>query len=183
MESMFVRPCWLISSALNNQQAHFKNIRIMSEHASRKELKVSAIENGTVIDHIPAENLFRVISILGLDKIKTQILFGVNLESQKYGTKGIIKVSNKFFEPEEINKIALVAPTATLIVIRDYQVTEKSTVVIPDHIHRSVKCFNPRCITNHQNVATKFTVIDKSDLKLYCHYCEKITARSNILFN
>lgn len=149
----------------------------------RKELKVSAIENGTVIDHIPSNNVFRVISILGLDKIESQILFGTNLESKKYGTKGIIKVSNIFFEDQEINKIALVAPTATLIVIKDFQVVEKREVAIPDMINKVVKCFNPRCITNHEDVPTKFTVIDKKELRLHCHYCEKITARDNIIFN
>lgn len=155
----------------------------MSEIGHRKELKVSAIENGTVIDHIPAKSVFRVISILGLDKISNQILFGTNLESKKYGTKGIIKVSNVFFEPQEINKIALVAPTASLIIIKNFEVVEKKNVVIPDTIKSVVKCFNPRCITNHEIVPTRFTIIDKVDLRLHCHYCEKITAKDNIRFN
>lgn len=162
---------------------YLKNKGAMSDQANRKELKVSAIENGTVIDHIPARSVFRVISILGLDKIPNQILFGTNLESKKYGTKGIIKVSNIFFEPEEINKIALVAPTASLIIIKNFEVIEKKNVVVPDSIRKAVKCFNPRCITNHEEVETRFTVIDKQDLKLHCHYCEKITARDNISFN
>ena len=79
----------------------------------RKELVVSAIENGTVIDHIPADKVFQVIKILGLETIDKPVYFGTNLESKKYGTKGIIKITDKFFEAEEINKIALVAPTAT----------------------------------------------------------------------
>lgn len=90
-----------------------------------KELKVSAIKNGTVIDHIPANQLFRVISILGLNKISNQITFGTNLESRQLGHKAIIKVSEMFFEDNEINKIALVAPLAKLNIIRDYEVVEK----------------------------------------------------------
>ena len=148
----------------------------------KKEFKVSAIENGTVIDHIPAKNVFQVIRILGLDNFDNMILFGTNLESKKYGTKGIIKVSNKFFKKEEINKIALVAPQATLIVIRDYKVVEKKTVEIPDEVIQIVKCFNPNCITNHEKVVTKFTVISKDDLKLHCHYCEKNTDKKNMVF-
>ena len=94
----------------------------MAQQDKRKELKVSAIENGTVIDHIPAQSVFQVINILNLDNIPNQIMVGTNLESKKLGKKGVIKVSSKYFESEEINKIALVAPTATLIVIKDYTV-------------------------------------------------------------
>jgi aspartate carbamoyltransferase regulatory subunit len=150
---------------------------------SRKELVVSAIQNGTVIDHIPTESVFQVIKILGLDKTDKQVLFGTNLDSAKYGKKGIIKIRDKFFENNEINKIALVAPTATLILIRDYSVVEKKRVEIPGEIHQIIKCFNPNCITNHQRVKTRFSVLHNSEeLKLHCHYCEKYTPKQNFLF-
>ncbi len=148
----------------------------------RKELKVSAIENGTVIDHIPADKVFQVIKILNLNDSQNQVLIGNYLDSQKMGKKGIIKLSNKFFRSDEINKIALVAPLATLIVIRDFVVIEKKQVQVPDIAENIVKCFNPNCITNNEEVPTRFTVIDKQELKLRCHYCEKITARDNIAF-
>ncbi len=154
----------------------------MEKNETRKELKVSAIENGTVIDHIPAKVVFQVVKILSLSEATDQILFGTNLDSQKMGKKGIIKVSNKFFRPDEINKIALVAPTATLIIIKKFKVVEKKKVEVPDSVEKIVKCFNPNCITNNEGVTTKFTVIDKEDLKLKCHYCEKITARETISF-
>jgi aspartate carbamoyltransferase regulatory subunit len=147
-----------------------------------RELKVTAIENGTVIDHIPANNVFKVIRILNLENITHQVLFGDNLESVKYGKKGIIKVSNTFFAPDEINKIALVAPTATLIVIRNFKVVEKKQVEVPDEIVNIVKCFNPGCITNYEKITTRFTVIDKEEMKLKCHYCEKSIAKNNIIF-
>ena len=141
-----------------------------------KELVVSAIENGTVIDHIPAGKVFDVIKILKLDESDHQLFFGTNLDSKKYEHKDIIKVCDKYFESAEINKIALVAPTATLIVIKDFQVVEKVAVSIPDTIVGIVKCANPKCITNHQKATTRFSVINKDeDLKLVCHYCEKIT--------
>ena len=154
----------------------------MAKQEKRKELKVSAIENGTVIDHIPANFVFQVINILGLNKVQNQIMVGTNLDSQKYGKKGIIKVSNKYFESEEINKIALVAPSATLIVIKDYTVVYKAKVEVPDRISKIVKCINPNCITNHENIVTSFNVIDKVDLRLSCRYCEKITKKENIRF-
>lgn len=154
----------------------------MAKQEKRKELKVSAIENGTVIDHIPSNFVFQVINILGLNKVQNQIMVGTNLDSQKYGKKGIIKVSNKYFESEEINKIALVAPSATLIVIKDYTVVYKAKVEVPDRISKIVKCINPNCITNHESIVTSFQVLDKEDLRLSCRYCEKITKKENIRF-
>ncbi|QGY48002.1 aspartate carbamoyltransferase regulatory subunit [Maribellus comscasis] len=144
------------------------------------KLKVSAIKDGTVIDHIPAKNLFTVITILGLDKIENQITFGTNLDSGKLGTKAIIKVSDKFFENDEINKIALIAPHAKLNIIRDYEVVEKKIVKIPEVIKGIVKCFNPKCITNHEKISTCFSVISKESLELKCKYCEKITSQDQI---
>jgi aspartate carbamoyltransferase regulatory subunit len=154
----------------------------MEKTKTIKELKVSAIENGTVIDHIPGKSVFQVVKMLNIGEAEDLMLFGINLDSRKMGKKGLIKVSNKFFKPDEINKIALVAPNATLIVIRKFQVEEKKKVEVPDEVEKIVKCFNPNCITNHEQITTKFTVIDKQEMKLKCHYCEKITARDNITF-
>lgn len=147
---------------------------------TKLKLKVSAIRNGTVIDHIPAQNLFKVISILGLDKIDNQITFGTNLESEKLGIKAIIKVTDKFFENDEINKIALIAPHAKLNIIHDFKVTEKKVVEIPLTISGIVKCFNPKCITNNEVMTTRFSVVSQSPIALKCHYCEKITDQEHL---
>ncbi len=155
----------------------------MEKTEQRKELKVSAIENGTVIDHIPAKNVFQVIKMLNLHKSDEQILFGTNLDSKKFGKKGIIKVSNTFFASDETNKIAMVAPHATLIEIIDFKVVEKKRVDIPDQIRKIVKCFNPHCITNNEAIPTRFDVIkNESILKIRCHYCEKTTSKENMVF-
>lgn len=145
-----------------------------------KQLSVSAIQNGTVIDHVPAKTLFKVIQILGLDHIDEQITFGTNLESKKLGRKSIIKISNVFFEDEDINRIALVAPEAKLNIIRDYEVVEKKVVKVPETIAGIAKCMNPMCITNYENVTTRFKVISKKNVTLKCHYCEKITTQDNL---
>jgi aspartate carbamoyltransferase regulatory subunit len=145
-----------------------------------KQLSVSAIENGTVIDHIPAKNLFKVISILGLDHIDSQITFGTNLESKKLGKKAIIKISEKYFEDTDINRIALVAPDAKLNIIRDYEVVEKKVVEVPEQIVGIAKCMNPKCITNFERVITRFRVVSKKSVALKCHYCEKITDQENL---
>lgn len=154
----------------------------MSDNLKKKlKLKVSAINNGTVIDHIPSENLFKVISILGLQKVKSQITFGANFESEKLGNKAIIKLADVFFEDDEINKISLIARNAKLNIIRDYEVVEKRVVEVPDKIIGIVKCFNPKCITNNEEITTHFSVISKKPLDLKCKYCEKITHEDQIV--
>jgi len=145
-----------------------------------KKMEVSAIENGTVIDHIPAKALFKVISILNLEKVDKRITFGTNFDSKKLGRKAIVKLSDTFFIDEEINKIALVAPQAKLNIIRDYSVVEKKVVEVPEEIIGIVKCMNPKCITNNEKITTRFRVVSKREVKLKCHYCEKITDREHI---
>jgi aspartate carbamoyltransferase regulatory subunit len=145
-----------------------------------KALQVSAIKEGTVIDHIPAERLFDVINILGLFNIQEMITFGTNMDSKQLGKKGIIKVANRFFQGEEIDKIALIAPHAKLNIIKDYEVVEKRVVEIPAEINGIVKCFNPKCITNHEKIKTRFTVISDNPVELKCRYCEKITFEDQV---
>ena len=148
---------------------------------SRKELVVSALENGTVLDHIPAENIYKALDILNLKGIESQITIGTNLTSRIYGKKGINKIADRFFEDEELNKLALIAPKATVNIIRDFKVVEKKKIVMPEVIIGIAKCKNPKCVTNHQPVKTKFKTIDKgNEIALLCSYCEKITDSKHI---
>lgn len=148
--------------------------------AEKKELQVAALENGTVIDHIPSEKLFTVVSLLGLQEMSNNITIGFNLASKKLGKKGIIKVADRFFSDEEINRIAVVAPNVKLNIIRNYEVVEKREVVLPDELVGIVKCANPKCITNNEPMATRFHVIDKEHCIIKCHYCEKEQNREQI---
>ncbi len=147
---------------------------------TKKELQVSAIENGTVIDHIPANKLFDVISVLGINRMENAMTFGTNLRSNKLGKKAIIKIWDKFLEDSEVNKLVLVAPSAKINIIRDYDVVEKKKVNVPERVEGIVKCMNPKCITNHEFVKTKFAVINDSPIVLKCHYCEKLTDQANM---
>ena len=149
---------------------------------AKKELVVSAIENGTVIDHIPTDVVYQVIRILGLENYNDEVLIGNYLHSKKFGRKGIVKIKNKFFDKDEVNKIALVAPMASIITIRNYAVVEKIKAEIPDHIDHIIKCMNPKCITNFEQITTRFDVVDKENLKLRCHYCEKFTTKDTMKF-
>ena len=98
---------------------------------SEKYLRVNAIKNGTVLDHIPSEQIFRVIDILGIADSTNPVTFGINLESRSMGKKGIIKLAERFFKDDELNKIALVAPMASVNIIRDFEVIEKKVLTIP----------------------------------------------------
>ncbi len=140
---------------------------------NKKERLVAAIENGTVIDHIPAEKTYQVVSVLGLEKLTTPVTIGNYFESKKIGKKGIIKVSDKFFTDAEISQLSVVAPKAVLNIIHDYEVSEKKMVETPDEIRGIVKCNNPVCITNNEPMETVFNVVDKEHGIIKCRYCDK----------
>ena len=140
---------------------------------NKEELQVAALQNGTVIDHIPTDKLFTIVSLLGLKNSDLNITIGNNLPSKKLGKKGIIKVADRFFTDEEISRLSVVAPNVQLNIINNYEVVEKKQVIMPDVIKGLVKCGNPKCITNHEPMTTIFHVICKENGILKCHYCEK----------
>ena len=140
---------------------------------AKKELQVTAIENGTVIDHIPAEKTYQVVTLLGIDKLDTPVTIGNYLESKRLGRKGIIKVADRFFTDAEISRLSVVAPKSVLNIIRDYEVVEKKTVETPDELRGIVKCNNPVCICNNEPMDTIFRVVDKGRGIIKCHYCDK----------
>ena len=137
----------------------------------RQELQVAALRSGTVIDHIPSDKLFQVVSLLHLDKMETPVTIGYNLKSGKMGSKAIVKVSDKFFTDEELNQLAVITPNVTLCIIRDYEVVEKKEVILPETLIGLVKCSNPMCICNHEPMATRFHVVDAEKRIVKCSYC------------
>ena len=146
----------------------------------KKELQVAALENGTVIDHIPSDKVFTVVSLLDLQNTDGNITIGNNFESKKLGKKGIIKVADRFFTDEEVSRLSVVAPNIKLNIIRHYEVVEKKQIVMPDELKGIVKCNNPKCITNNEHMQTWFHVVDKEQGILKCHYCEKEQQKDNI---
>ncbi len=137
-----------------------------------KELAVAALRRGTVIDHIPSHVLFKVVKLLGIEKLDKSVTIGNNLTSQRLGTKGIIKVADTFFPDEVINRIAILAPTAVVNIIEDYEVVKKEQVVVPDEIVDIVRCTNPKCISCNEPMKTRFTVVGRDPITLACRYCE-----------
>ena len=147
---------------------------------AKTELEVSAIANGTVIDHIPADVTFKIVQILDLYNHPGAITIGTNLESKTLGKKGIIKIADRYLTDEEIGRLSVVAPNVTLNVIKDYQIIEKKYVQYPKLIVGVVRCSNPKCVTNHQPVPTKMEVFDEKLKSLRCVYCERVMQQDEI---
>ena len=143
-------------------------------------MQVSALCNGTVIDHIPADKLFEVVNLLDISSMSTNVTIGNNLDSKKLGKKGLIKVSDKYFTDEEVNRISLVAPNVVLNTIQDYRVVDKREVKMPSLLRNIVKCSNPNCITNNEPTGTIFHLVDSEKGTIRCHYCEKEINVKNI---
>lgn len=146
----------------------------------KKELAVAALKNGTVIDHIPAQSLFKVVSLLGIENLKSSVTIGYNLDSKKLGKKGILKVADVFFEEDILNRLALLAPNVNVNIINDYKVVKKYKVTLPDDIVGIVRCNNPKCITNNEPMPTRFHVEDQDNVQLRCHYCERTVCKDEI---
>ena len=145
-------------------------------------LRVPAIENGTVIDHIPAHATLTVVRILS--ELEDLVTIGVNLPSPKIGSKGVVKIANRKLSPDEVAKIALIAPQATLSIIESFDVVQKHEVTHPDVVTGIARCGNPNCITNHEAIVTRFSVVQAPDsaLRLVCHYCERAYDQEEIEF-
>ena len=146
----------------------------------KTELLVDALENGTVIDHIPSELVFTIAQLLELEKLNSSVTIGYNLNSKKIGKKGVIKVADKFFSDEEISRLSVVAPNVVLNIIKNFDVVEKKEVIIPDELHGIVRCGNPKCISNNEPMTSYFHVVDKQNGTLKCHYCEKEQNKSEV---
>jgi len=146
-------------------------------------LKVAKIRDGTVIDHITAGYALTVLKILRITGQEGfTVSVAMNVPSQKLGRKDVVKIEGRELSPEEVDKIALVAPKATINIIRDYEVVQKHRVKLPKVIRNIVRCVNPACITNSREpVEPRFYVISEEPLRLKCHYCGRIMERSDVL--
>lgn len=139
-----------------------------------ESLLVRKIREGTVIDHIPAGRALDVLKILGLTGEEGYtVAIVMNVPSSKLGKKDIVKVEGRFLSPEEVDEIALIAPTATINIVRDYAVTLKRRVEVPSVVEGLLKCPNPNCITNapREPLKPRFELASKLPLRLKCSYC------------
>jgi aspartate carbamoyltransferase regulatory subunit len=150
---------------------------------TKSELKIKAIENGTVIDHITANKALHILKILGLpDDETTNVTVAMNVSSGEIGRKDIVKIENRELDHEELNQVALIAPKATINIIRDFKPIKKDKIVLPTKITSIIKCTNPKCITNLESepITPIFNVINKYTPVVRCHYCEKLIKKEDI---
>jgi aspartate carbamoyltransferase regulatory subunit len=150
---------------------------------SDKELRVSKIKDGTVIDHISGGYALDVVKILGITGQEKRVMtIAINVPSKRFRVKDIVKIEGRALSPREVNRIALVAPHASINIIRNYSVVEKLEVKLPKIIEGIVKCANPTCISNSDEpVVAKFYVKNEEPLMLKCHYCGDILEKADIL--
>tara|TARA_R110001583_G_scaffold6618_2_gene33535 strand:- start:7479 stop:7937 length:459 start_codon:yes stop_codon:yes gene_type:complete len=142
------------------------------------KLQVEAIQNGSVIDHIPAQQGIKILKFFKLAQANAKITVGLNLNKNNGQRKDLIKVENTFINDEQANQLALFAPDATINLIENFKVVNKFKVQLPEAFVGVLACPNSNCISHNEPVKTKFYVNHRQDLKLKCHYCEKSFDRS-----
>ncbi len=142
---------------------------------TEKEMRVRRIEHGTVIDHITAGQALNVLRILGVSGTTSAVVsVAMNVPSGAIGSKDIVKVEDRELEEEEVDRISLIAPNATINIIRDYEVIEKYRVELPERLEGVIKCSNPNCISNtNEPVISKF-LVNKKPVELRCIYCDHV---------
>jgi aspartate carbamoyltransferase regulatory subunit len=144
------------------------------------QLRVSKIRNGTVIDHVTAGQALNVLGILGIDGAAGEnVSVGMNVPSSRLGTKDVVKVEGRELSQSEVDVLSLVAPEATINIIREFDVVEKNRLVRPDRVVGVVSCPNHNCITNGgEPIDAKFEVVADG---VRCEYCSTIVSDEEIV--
>ncbi|TAN33263.1 aspartate carbamoyltransferase regulatory subunit [Patescibacteria group bacterium] len=146
-----------------------------------KKLLVNAIKNGTVIDHITAGSALKIIRILNLASHEKVVTVGLNLPSKSMGRKDLIKVAERELSPDEVSSVAILAPQASINIVKNYEIVKKFKIKLPEKIESVVVCPNPKCITNHEPMASVFFILPNGKhIKLRCKYCEKVFGHDDI---
>ena len=144
-----------------------------------KEIRLTPISNGTVIDHLPPGTALKIIEILKVEP-KDAASIAINTESRSTGRKDLIMLENRFLNEQEIEKIGLIAKNATLNTIKNRKVAEKTKIGIPKKVSGIIKCINPKCITNAEPINTKF-YIKNEPLEATCYYCQTTMNENDIV--
>ncbi|MBT0725892.1 aspartate carbamoyltransferase regulatory subunit [Rosenbergiella australiborealis] len=149
---------------------------------NQDKLQVEAINNGSVIDHIPARLGFRLLTLFRLTETDQRVTIGLNLPTSEGRTKDLIKIENTFLTADQINQLAIYAPNATINKIENFKVVAKLRPTLPDEIKAALVCPNANCISHNEPVNSRFAVkTRRNDLYLRCHYCEKEFSRQAVI--
>jgi len=143
--------------------------------------RVSALQHGTVIDHLEPGTALTAFQVLGVPR-DALVTIGMNLHSAKSGSKDIIKIDGIELTRDQVAKIALLSPNATISIIRDYAVVDKVEVALPQVIEDIVRCPNPSCVTNADAIRTRFDLAGIDPIRLRCHWCERLVRVDELVF-
>ncbi|WP_340609822.1 aspartate carbamoyltransferase regulatory subunit [Xenorhabdus bharatensis] len=153
-------------------------------HPQDHQLQVEAIKCGTVIDHIPAQVGFKLLSLFKLTETDQRITIGLNLPSNHLGKKDLIKLENTFLTAQQANQLAMYAPHATVNNIENYVVVKKMPINLPEQIDGILVCPNGNCISHNEPVESSFHVMETAnDVIVRCKYCEKEFDRQAVINN
>ena len=148
------------------------------------ELQITALENGIVIDHIPPERTFAIVKMLKLKEYTDMVTVGFNLHSKAHNKKGLIKIADKTLTKSDLAKISLLAPHATVNIIKDSKVVQKIPLELPDEIEAFIHCENFKCISNNEAVPSRFIKVHSHGQDCYkCFYCERVIPVADIKLN
>ena len=151
----------------------------------QSNLMVRRIKEGTVIDHIDEGKGLQVLNALRIDGGDGSLItIALNVPSGKFKKKDIIKVENKFLKDDDTNKLAVIAPKATINIIKEYKLVEKRRAALPNEIDRIFRCSNPDCITNStEHIKSVMDLIDKEGMILKCRYCARVLDVNQLKYN
>ncbi len=135
------------------------------------ELQITALQKGTVIDHIPSDKTMKIVELLNLVASTEKVTVAFNIESRRQGKKGIIKIADRYLSESELEKIAILAEEATVNIIENFKVIDKKYMTLPEKLINIIECANTKCISNTENIPSKFELEDNN--KLRCFYCER----------
>lgn len=139
---------------------------------------VEAIADGTVIDHIPPAATLKVAALVA--RAGDPVFIGINLRSRRVGRKGLLKIANRELTDRELACLGLIAPGASVAIIRNYEVAEKWDARLPDELEGIARCANPNCVTNHERWTTSFRVVRREPTRVRCRYCERLFATEEL---
>ncbi len=150
---------------------------------TKKTLRVTKIKDGTVIDHISSGHALDVLKILGVTgRVAGVVTVAMNVPSKRHGAKDMLKIEGRELNSKEVDKIALLAPHATINIVRNYKVLGKQRVKLPEIIRGIMKCANPACVSNSDEPVQPTFYVEKEDpLRIRCHYCGHIMEKQDVL--
>ena len=138
-------------------------------------MEVTSIQNGIIIDHVPAGTALKVLEYLKIDPAKTKLALIMNTDSHMFGTKDIIKIeSEEEAETIDLDVLGLVARTATVGIVRGGKIVEKKQPTLPEHVVNIITCVNPRCVTTtERGIDQMFHLVHSQRQEYRCDYCDE----------